>query len=313
MLNISACIITDNNPAVLNAIESVYDSVSEIVLVNTTDEFTLDISKYDKVKLYTFKWCDDFAKARNYSVSKATGDWILVIDSDEVLKDSLQGLTNDFDFYFIRIRNKKEYYVSIRIFRNHKSIIFRNMVHESVEESCKKLRGCKTDITFEHTGYAITQEQLREKAERNYRILCKDKKNPGKNIHFAKHHFTLGNYWEAIKYGNKVLKQKDINNDNKAIICIMIYEAYKCLGAGELGIGYLSNSIQLLPMQLHSRYLLVNYLYNLPEKNKHKELILKQLIAIGSLITFKNSEMSNDIYCDINFVNKTRKEIEKWQ
>ena len=311
MLNISACIITNNNHSVLNAIKSVYDSVNEIILVNTCEDFTIDLTEHDKVKLYSFDWCDDFSKARNYSISKATGDWILVIDSDEVLESSLKGLTNDFDFYFIRVRNKKEYYVSIRIFKNNKSIIFRNKIHESVEESCKELKGCKTDLTFEHTGYAITQDELREKAERNYRILLKDKNNPGRNIHFAKHHFTLGNYWEAIRYGNKVLKQNNINNDNKAIICIMIYEAYKKLGAGELGIGYLSNSIQLLPMQLHSRYLLVNYLYNLPEKNKYKELILKQLIAIGSLITFKNSEMSNDIYCDINFVNKTRKEIEK--
>ena len=90
MLNISACIITNNNHKVIDAIKSVYDSVNEIILVNTCEEFTIDLTEFDKVKLYSFDWCDDFSKARNYSISKATGDWILIIDSDDVLYEDLK-------------------------------------------------------------------------------------------------------------------------------------------------------------------------------------------------------------------------------
>ena len=44
--------------------------------------------KYGKV--YDFRWCDDFSKARNFSISKATKDWILVLDADEIIsKDDL--------------------------------------------------------------------------------------------------------------------------------------------------------------------------------------------------------------------------------
>ena len=81
MRTISACIITDNNPKVLNAIESVYNSVDEIILVNTNGDFTHDISKLDKVKLFHFEWTKNFSEARNYSISKATGDYILIIVS----------------------------------------------------------------------------------------------------------------------------------------------------------------------------------------------------------------------------------------
>ena len=74
-MNISACIITNNNPAVLKAIESVYDSVNEIILVHTTETGNIKFPKeWDKVKNFFFKWNDSFSDARNDSISKATGD-----------------------------------------------------------------------------------------------------------------------------------------------------------------------------------------------------------------------------------------------
>ena len=35
--------------------------------------------------MYEFAWVDDFSKARNFSLSKASGDWILVLDADETI------------------------------------------------------------------------------------------------------------------------------------------------------------------------------------------------------------------------------------
>jgi len=105
MINISACIITNNNPMVIKAIESVYDSVSEIILVNTVKEFTVDIFKFDKVRLFQFDWNDSFSDARNYSIEKAKGDWILVIDSDEVANEKIIYLDPKYDLYFAKVYN----------------------------------------------------------------------------------------------------------------------------------------------------------------------------------------------------------------
>ena len=35
--------------------------------------------------MYDFKWCDDFSKARNFSFSKATKEYILWLDADDVI------------------------------------------------------------------------------------------------------------------------------------------------------------------------------------------------------------------------------------
>ena len=60
--------------------------VDEIIVVDTgsTDK-TKEIARNYTGKVYDFKWVDDFSKARNFSISKATKEWILVLDADEVI------------------------------------------------------------------------------------------------------------------------------------------------------------------------------------------------------------------------------------
>ena len=59
----------------------------EIIIVDTgSEDDTVEIAKQYTDKVYFFKWCDSFAKARNFAKQYATGDWILSIDADEVLK-----------------------------------------------------------------------------------------------------------------------------------------------------------------------------------------------------------------------------------
>ena len=36
-------------------------------------------------KIYDFTWIDDFSAARNYAVSKASGDYWMWLDADDVL------------------------------------------------------------------------------------------------------------------------------------------------------------------------------------------------------------------------------------
>lgn len=89
MPTISLCmIVKDETEDLARCLESVSYFVDEIVLV-TTDPGSHHHSvkeKSDKVKLYPFKWRNDFSAARNYSFSKATGDYILWLDADDVLQ-----------------------------------------------------------------------------------------------------------------------------------------------------------------------------------------------------------------------------------
>ena len=312
-MNITACIITKDNYNIAKTIKSVRSSCNEIIVVDTgsAPEY-LDWLSTQGVRIFPFKWCDDFSKARNYGISKATGDWILVIDTDEVLEQEIIDMSDEFDFYFIKVGNGNEYYYNIRLFKNNLGIKYINRVHESVEKACEKLKGSLTDISVKHEGHYLPEDVKIKKIKRNYKLLLKDKKNIGRNLHFCKHYYAVGEFHKSIKYGMKVLKQKEINADNKADICICIYQAYKMLGFGDMGVDFLRLSIQILPKQVKARYLICNYLYSL-QKPELKGYLLNQLQAIGSIITFRDSELSNELYLDINIVNQKIKEITQWQ
>ena len=86
---VSLCTIVKNGAETLPAAwQSVASLIDEWVLVDTgstdgTHEAALAL-KPDLVWV-DFAWSDDFAAARNASLDAATGDWLLVMDADEVL------------------------------------------------------------------------------------------------------------------------------------------------------------------------------------------------------------------------------------
>lgn len=144
---------------------SIRDFVDEIIVVDTgSTDNSKDIALKFTSKVYDFKWNDDFAAARNFSISKAKGDWILVLDPDEVIdeKDLVKIKKiiekDDKDFLGYRLIQKTFYnnkVISVRgicrLFRNDKRIKFIYPVHETVRESIKKLgRIGKSGIIIKH-------------------------------------------------------------------------------------------------------------------------------------------------------------------
>ncbi|CAN1213016.1 Glycosyltransferase 2-like domain-containing protein [Tumidithrix helvetica PCC 7403] len=87
MTTLSLCMIVKNESKNLSrCLDSVVRYVDEIVIVDTgSEDNTIDIAKQYGAKVDFFQWCDDFAAARNYALSKVTGDWVFVIDADEEL------------------------------------------------------------------------------------------------------------------------------------------------------------------------------------------------------------------------------------
>ncbi|MCI8352084.1 MAG: glycosyltransferase family 2 protein [Clostridia bacterium] len=87
MNKISLCMIVKNEEDVIGrCLESVRDIADEIIIVDTgsTDRTKEIVSKYTS-KIYDFEWVDDFSKARNFSFSKATKDYILWLDADDII------------------------------------------------------------------------------------------------------------------------------------------------------------------------------------------------------------------------------------
>lgn len=67
---------------------AVLDAELVIVDMQSTDN-TLDIAKQHHAKIYTYKDIGYADPARNYALSKAHGEWILVLDADEFISQEL--------------------------------------------------------------------------------------------------------------------------------------------------------------------------------------------------------------------------------
>jgi len=90
-IKVSAILIVKNEEAVISDCLSSLKGFPEVVVLDTgSEDSTVEIAKsFPNTKVYTdYKWEDDFAKARNTALARATGDWVMSIDADHVLVSS---------------------------------------------------------------------------------------------------------------------------------------------------------------------------------------------------------------------------------
>ncbi len=181
MATLSVCMIVKNEQEFLaSCLNSVKDIANEIVIVDTgsTDD-TLAIAKRFGAKIYSVTWSADFSAARNFSLSKATKDWILVIDADEILEPSdalgIQRLVSlpNFDAFTVEQRTYTNQETSVdfiptplsnngysgyflaevvRLFRNKSGYHFSGKVHEVLDSSLVSLnaRIGNSDVILHH-------------------------------------------------------------------------------------------------------------------------------------------------------------------
>jgi len=84
---ISLCMIMRDNAKTLGrCLESVRGLYDELVIVDTgSKDNSVDIARAYGAKVFFDPWRDDFARPRNIGIKKATCQWILVLDPDEML------------------------------------------------------------------------------------------------------------------------------------------------------------------------------------------------------------------------------------
>lgn len=107
MVTISLCMIVKNEEDVLGrCLNCVKDIVDEIIIVDTgSTDNTKKIAQEYTNKIFDFHWINDFSAARNFSFSKATMQFTLWLDADDVIleediekfKQLKQSLTQDVD------------------------------------------------------------------------------------------------------------------------------------------------------------------------------------------------------------------------
>lgn len=87
MFTVSLCMIVRNEEDTLErCLTDLHEIIDEIIIVDTgsTDQ-TMEIAGRFTPNVLKFTWIDDFSAARNFSFAKATMDYILWLDADDVL------------------------------------------------------------------------------------------------------------------------------------------------------------------------------------------------------------------------------------
>lgn len=225
MNTVSLCMIVKNEEKNLKkCLESVAPYVDEIIIADTgSTDGTKEICENFSVQLYQYTWEDNFSEARNFSISKATGDWILWMDADEVLENKSQKklsflLEDHNEVYSVKLLHycdTKESslfddYISYnyRIFKNHKNFYFDGRIHEKLVKDTTDDTATPFNkvpilepLTIHHTGYL--PEYKEEKTARNLSLLMKEKElspaNPLTYYHLAAEFYRMNDPDEALK------------------------------------------------------------------------------------------------------------------
>ena len=89
MLSISVCMIVKDEEAVLErCLTCVKQFADEIIVVDTgSSDRTKEIAYSFTKQVFDYPWIDDFAAARNEAFSKASCEYVMWLDADDVILD----------------------------------------------------------------------------------------------------------------------------------------------------------------------------------------------------------------------------------
>lgn len=207
-------IVKNEEGNIRRCLDSVSELVNEIIIVDTgsTDNTKSICSEYN-AKVYDFDWINDFSAARNYALSKSSGDWNLVLDADEYIssfnkksirkfisncnKIGMVKITNFFN-HENEIRSSSEYISRLM----PKGVLYTGKIHEQIDSSLPREI---INIELEHDGYLG-----KNKFDRNINLLLEEFNDNNKDAYIcyqiARTYQSNKMYLEAKSFFEKFYK-----------------------------------------------------------------------------------------------------------
>ena len=287
--SLSLCMIVKNEAQNLpRCLENLKPLVDEMIVVDTgSNDATRDIAEIFGAKVFDFKWNEDFAAARNHSLDQASGDWILVMDADEIIapkdhkeiKNLIKKSRKRKIAYTITTRNYTRKYNSIdwkpndgtygdqetgcgwipstktRLFRNTAQIRFEYPVHELVDPALNRhgyqIKHCKVPVHH----YGILEKSNANQKGRYYYKIGKRKLKQMKNDPNALHELAvganiLGDHQEAIKLWKRAAEIQP----NNVRTFINLAAAYGKLGDYEKAKSSALTAVKISPHSKQGHY-----------------------------------------------------------
>lgn len=209
----------------------VSEFVDEIIVIDTgSTDGTLEILEKKNCKVYNFEWCNDFSRARNFSVSKSTNDWILFLDADEhVLDFDIDTVRNFIKNNngevvgsisirsFITTHTNIQIEIIPRIF-NKKFYKFEGEIHETLVPKFNFIPMYKQlPVVVNHFGYLKDVLQKKNKTEiyKDYlKNSIKKKYDPYLVKHLAVCHLNSNEYNECLEIIETIINNKSLESTN---------------------------------------------------------------------------------------------------
>ena len=193
MAPISICVIMKNEEKnmenFLSSIKKHFEGYPyELVLVDTgSTDATLSIAEKYTDKIFHFKWIGDFSAARNFSLSCASNDWVLILDCDEYVEElDPRGFQAIIAYHpaSVGMLSRKNHYEmngtdsvytdDVERFFDRRLFHYEAIIHEQVRAiDGSDFERVALPLTVDHCGYNGSIEDLRKKAERNNELLFK--------------------------------------------------------------------------------------------------------------------------------------------
>lgn len=260
MIPVSVCIIAKNEEKHIEECLrrlSFYDW--EIVVVDTgsTDD-TAEIARKYTNNVYFFDWINDFSAAKNYAVSLASNNYILIVDCDEYLERDEQ---TDYIISHLPEQITPEQIgmvhlisptdsLSANVLLSGKSSESSTVVHDyiarffhreythfkgAVHEQLVSIQNLQSDfvsipLTFYHDGYR-TADIKNQKAFRNISLLEAELQKMGDDpyllFQLGQTYFGLSDYTHALPYFEKAISMEV--NEAETYVQILVESYGYCL------------------------------------------------------------------------------------
>jgi len=250
--------IVKNEESVLSrCLECVKLFADEIIIVDTgsTDK-TKDIANKYTDKVYDFVWCDDFSMARNYSFSKATMDYVMWLDADDVLEYAEIEKINQLKLNMVADTYMLKYATSFdemgrpnfvfereRIIKNGSRAVWCGFVHEAIVPFGKVEH---LDITIQH------RKIVSHYTKRNLNLFRKALKrgivfNAREQYYYARELFYWGYYKKSKQELNKFFKMSNKFLPNTIDAILVISKCCENLGEIENAKKWLYEGLNIMP------------------------------------------------------------------
>lgn len=242
-MEFSLCMIVKNEEKMLGrCLHSVRDIFDEIIIVDTgSEDATKEIARMFTDKVYDFKWVNNFSTARNFSFSKATKDYIMWLDADDIMEEKqrqkLLEAKQTFDskvdvamlkynVQFDEMGNSTFSYYRERIVKNDKTFYWKDPVHEAITPHGNIVY---LDIAVSH------KKEGAGSGDRNLKIyqslLAKGVVlSARQRFYYARELMYNSMFEDAIEEFEKFLQMPEAWKENKIECCVNLSTCYEHLG-----------------------------------------------------------------------------------